>query len=128
MKVLFNEITSEDGKYYVSFTSEYGSAKAIWNGSLPTLNKEYFVEIEVYDKLYWRENVIESHDENNKILMENNNCCFIGTVESIDDDGYTVIRIGHNIICIVIEGGALPIGSSVKVIASIVELFDVKYD
>lgn len=127
MKVIIKEVTEEGQKYHVNFSTEYGNACALWIGEKPQINKEYFVEFEIPDVLCWQKDIIFSDKEECTIGMQNNKFCFIGVFESIEDDGYTVIRLGDNIISIETQGEPPDLGSNVKITANNLLLYDVNY-
>ena len=66
----------------------------MWNGSEPQINKEYIVELEIPGVLCWRRDII-SAQEKYLITNRNNKFSLVGIFESIDDDGYAVIRLGE---------------------------------
>lgn len=65
IKILKNEGMYND-QYVVNFSSEYGGAKASWNGESPILGWEYYVELEIPDIVHWRK--LLSLKKNNSVL------------------------------------------------------------
>lgn len=127
MKIFISEITKNaQDKNIIKFITEYGEAYALWNGTEPQINKEYIVEFEIPDILFWKRDII-SAQEKYLITMENNKFCLVGLFESIDDDGYTVIRIGDSIISLETEGVPFELGSFVRIMTDTIELYEVDY-
>ena len=60
------------------------------------------------------------------IGMEEDSISLTGCLESIEDDGYAVLRLGDSIVSLEVIG-AIPPESIVKVVSDEVTLFDVKY-
>ena len=127
MKIFINEVTKNaQGNNIIKFTTEYGNACALWNGTAPQINEEYTVEFEIPNVLCWKRDII-SAQEGYLITIENNKFCLVGLFESIDDDGYTVIRLGESIIPIETEGEPLKLGSFVKLTTNTLVLYEVNY-
>jgi len=127
VKVRINEVIRESPKNFVIFSTEYGNTKAFWNGDMPEVDKEYFVELEIESTLKWGDNIRIVEDDKYVIGVEGNACYMVGYLESIEDDGYTVIRLGENIISLEVDGKPFPIGVFVKVEADKVILFNINY-
>lgn len=104
MKVLINRVVNLTKGYTVAYSNEYGSTSVFWNGAKPQINKEYFVEIEVPGVLNWQKDITIT-DMNCKIEELDNGIAYIsGVLESIEDDGYTIMKIGDSIIAIETQG------------------------
>lgn len=127
MKVKINEVIRESSIDLVDFSTEYGNARAYWNGSVPEVDKEYFVELEIESALVWGDNVRKVDYGKISIGIEGETLWIIGYLESVDDDGYTIIRLGGTIISLDVTGEPLPAGLLVKVEAEKVILFKVDY-
>lgn len=127
MKVKINEVIRESSKNLVTYTTEYGSSKGIWIGDAPEIGKEYFVEYEIEDNLIWGDNVKKVEEEQCAIGIEGETLYIIGYLESVEDDGYTVIRLGESIISLVVEGQPFDIGVFVKIEVNELALYDVNY-
>lgn len=127
MKVKVNKVIDEGSKNTVIFSTEYGNAKGIWKGCLPETDKDYFVEFEIPDTLVWQKDVIASERLEDTIGMENDIFYLIGSLESAEEDGYTVIRLGESIVSLDIEGNSLQVGTFVKVKADNLFLYDMNY-
>ena len=124
MKIKINEVTNHAGVYHVNFSTEYGSAIALWNGNEPEVNKEYFVEVEVPCVLCWQKDIVVT-DEPCVIWLKNNIVHIVAILESVDDDGYAVLRLGGSIISVMARGDSLSVGSKVKLTTNALALYEV---
>jgi hypothetical protein len=126
MRVIINEVTSQTQGCQVNFSTEYGNATALWCGNEPEVNKEYFIEIEIPGVLYWQKDIAVT-DEKCIILLENSIVHIVALFESIEEDGYTVLRLGDSIISIETQGEAPNIGSNVKLTTNNLVLYQIAY-
>jgi hypothetical protein len=126
MKIIINEVVKKAHGNIINFSTEYGNASALWKGTEPQINKEYFVEFEIPDVLYWRKDII-SAEENCLIATENDKLYLVGFFESIDDDGYTVIKLGDSIVSVETQGEPLALGSFVMLSTNNLLLYEVNY-
>jgi hypothetical protein len=110
----------------VNFSTEYGNATALWSGNEPQISKEYFVELEVPGVLYWQKDITVSEEECG-FALKSGMVHLIGLFESIEDDGYTVIRLGDSIISIETQGEPPETGSKVKLTTNNLLLYEVNY-
>ncbi|MGB8451169.1 MAG: hypothetical protein WCD89_02455 [Anaerocolumna sp.] len=127
MRVIIKRIINLEQGYNVAFSSEYGNATAIWNGAEPQINKEYFVEIEVSGVLLWQKDISVTDIECKIEEMDNGVVYLSGVLESIEDDGYTVIKIGDSIVAIETQGVPPVINSCIKLVAKNIALYEVNY-
>lgn len=127
MKVLIIDVQHIGEKCFVLFQSKLGSGKALWYGDSPVVNNEYHVEIEIHDNLLWGDNIVSSLSRQYNIESVNDGLILTGEIESIDDDGYTVIRLDESIVCIEATGEPLPLGTFVNVHTKNVEFFNLNY-
>lgn len=126
MKLIIKEVVNQTQGYEVNFSSEYGSATALWSGNEPQVNQEYCTEIEVPGVFYWQKNIAVTEDEC-IILSEQNVVHIVALLESIEDDGYTVLRLGDSIISIETQGEPPKVGSNVKLNTNNLLLYEVTY-
>jgi hypothetical protein len=126
VKVIITSIKAEvEEGFKIRFTSSDGRGVAIFVGNKPNLNTDYFVEVEINGTLKWQEDITKIEDNVSKFEEEGNLVSVSGILESVDNDGYTVIRIGTTIIALETEGVHPPIGSTVKVRPSELKLYDI---
>ncbi|TXK85128.1 hypothetical protein [Paenibacillus sp. N3.4] len=126
MKVCIITIDKEvDEGFIVRFDSPYGEGIATYIGNRPIPNKEYFVEIDIQGILKWVEDIVKIESNLNKIEAMGELVSLYGTLESVDEDGYTVLRLGHSIVPIETEGLPYQIGSNIKIQSPNVKLYDI---
>lgn len=82
----------------VYFSTEYGEGRARWCGDLPEIKKSYDVEIELEGAFQLEDNIEIANCKNPSISINHRGMNFVGVVESVDDDGLTVLRLGASII------------------------------
>lgn len=127
MEIIINEVikkTQENS--IIKFACKYGNACGLWNGTEPQSNKEYIVEFDIPAVLHWQIDII-SAQEKYFITTENNKFCLVGLFESIDDDGYSVIRLRESIVSVETQGDPLDLGSFVKLSTDTLFLYEVNY-
>lgn len=113
MRVIINEITHMNLNVIVEFSSDHGSAIACWNGKVPNINKEYQVEVDIDNTLTWNKDILENKDYSSVFRRNGTSIMISGDIDSIDDDGYTVLRIGDSIIPFLTTGTPFPVGTNV---------------
>lgn len=126
MRVKVMEAINQSQGLQVNFSTEYGNATALWSGNEPQISKEYFVELEVPGVLYWQKDITVS-EEVCGIALKSGMVHLVGLFESIEDDGYTVIRLGDSIISIETQGEPPETGSNVKLTTNNLLLYEVNY-
>ena len=127
MKIVVKNTKVVDSNIIVDFLSDYGEATAIWDGDSPTDDCEYHVEVDIEDTILWGEDVTVSASNEYSIRMLENNIVLVGILDSTEDDGYTVIRIGECIIPFIAKGIPVTVGSFVQVISETVTLTPINY-
>lgn len=127
MRVTIEKIMNIENEYKVVFSSQYGNATAIWNGAKPQISKEYYTEIEVPGVLIWEKDIINTDKINRIEEIENGIVCLCGILESIEDDGYTVVRIGDNIVAIETQGVPPKINICIMIRVENILLYEVEY-
>ncbi|WP_438434228.1 hypothetical protein [Gorillibacterium sp. sgz500922] len=126
MKIKVEKLNEFCENSTVSFSTEYGNATANWDGDLPEEGKEYFAEIEIGETFVLGTNLKLCDENKFSIGMEKESVFLTGFLESVEKDGYAVLRVGDSIVSIEIMD-AIPPESFVMVISNEVTLFDVKY-
>ena len=97
-----------------------------WMKSKPEVNRIYEVELESNETLVWNKNVSISK-ENNTICDANNLVKIVGDLESIDADGYLVLRIDNNIVTFMSQEMPMIQGGKVQVYVDSMEAYPIKY-
>lgn len=99
MKVTINTVNQN----IVTYSSEFGTGKAEWHGEIPTINSKCDVEFEIEDLLTWGVDINRINEQPCSIYMGKDKLIIIGQLESVDEDGYTVVRLGKSIIPLVVK-------------------------
>lgn len=102
------------------------NATANWRGEIPEEGREYFVELEIGETFSLGNNLKICDDGKFSIGMEEDHIFLTGCLESIEEDGYAVLRLWTSIVSLEVMG-AITLEKFVKVISDEVTLFDVKY-
>lgn len=127
MKIIITREYQRDDKIIVQFSTKFGSAEAIWVGDTPINGNVYTVELEISDTLAWCNDIIAADEENYKIYMDNGVMCLKGVLESIEDDGYAIIRMEDSIVSLITQGDPMDIGDFVEAKIKNVTLHNVSY-
>jgi len=115
----------DDSKIFCS--SPFGSLTLKWIDEKPTLNKDYHVELEINKTLFWNKDISLSEINDFTINDENGTIVIIGQLESVEDDGYTVLRVGEDIIPVITKGDPYIIGSMIKITVDTIFAYPVSY-
>lgn len=127
MKVRIKEVIHENSNTVVAFSSNFGSAKAYWAGDEPTVNSEYLVEVDIDNALVWNTDILKNEGCEFSIVNKNNSILISGRLESIDEDGYTVLRIGDNLIPFIASGDPFQIGAYILLSTRTITLSPFEY-
>ena len=98
MKICIDKILSNSPHAIVTFTAEFGKSKACWSGETPKENCEYHVEVDIQEGLEWGKDIVENDEKNYSINFKDDTVYIAGVLESVDNDGYSVLRRGDYII------------------------------
>ncbi|CEG26281.1 hypothetical protein [Bacillus sp. B-jedd] len=125
MKVIVVEYMKElaDG-FMVKFTSPFGTAEGKWIGTKPLLDFEYHIEIDIPEVLEWGKQIENIGEKINQIKSVGEHIYLSGVLESVAADGYSVLRIGNNIVVFELTRANCPIGSFVQIEIDEILLFD----
>lgn len=105
LRVVINKIARDDAELKVSFSTVFGSAEAFWDGVEPRVGGKYDVELEIDRTLHWGINIDRSPIEVSSIAFDDDTgIIIVGQLESLDDDGFGVIRLGDFIITFLVDG------------------------
>jgi len=126
MRIRVNKILTDKPEVTVLFITDYGDAKALWVGDTPIENQEYYVEVDVNDTLAWGKDVIEAENYYT-IRLEDDQVYISGILESVDSDGYTVLRIGESFIPFMASGHPLLLNSLIELSTRSVSLTPIDY-
>ena len=127
MRIRIDKIIDDIQMIIVGFTSEFGSADAVWKGSKPTEESTYEVEIEICKTLTWGQEILLSSMEKPAICGEDNVILITGCIDSYDEDGYTMLRLNGNLISFISIGMPFENGTYVTLIVDSISLTHVEY-
>lgn len=127
MRVRIKEIGKENPNNLVLFSTDFGDAKAIWEGEEPTINNEYQVEVDINETLIWNIDIIRVENGYYSIQIENDIIHISGSLDSLDDDGYAILKIGESIIPFMAMGEPFQVGSFIKLATKIVSVSPISY-
>jgi hypothetical protein len=95
----------------------FGKINVIWEGDKPEIGKTYHVELDIDGVYVWGQDIVSSDDDISIICN--------GILESIDDDGYAVLRMGDYIIPFLTKGDSFEIGSKINVHVKLVSAYPI---
>ncbi len=127
MRVQINEIIHENSNIIVAFSSSFGCAKAYWDGEEPIANSEYQVEVDINNTLVWNKDVLRHENYECAIQLKNDFILISGCIDSIDEDGYTVLRIGDSIIPFLTTGDPFQVGTNITLSTGTITLSPIDY-
>jgi len=123
MKIRVNQLV--DSTAYCS--THFGDICVKWIGDDPELGETYDAEVEISDVLVWGKNVMPSNCDKCTITYSNSQVSICGLLESIDNDGYSILRMGEHIIPFVVDDNTLETGKMIKINAKSVSVYPVYY-
>lgn len=128
MKILVCDILYNDKKkIIVTCLSKFGKYNVEWMEEVPLMNKEYDIEIEVPSTLFWRRDIVCSQEQRFSVNTINNITTIMGKLESLDEDGYAVLRLNDDIITFMAEGEPFKIGNIISIKVSSLMAFPINY-
>ena len=127
MKVLISRVINDNSDIKVIFSTEYGSAEAFWSDEEPIEGNDYHIEVDVNGALAWGKNVLKSEIDEFSIKMENEAIYISGSIDSVDADGYAVLRLGDSIVPFFSIGEPFAIGTYITLSAESIVLSPIDY-
>lgn len=133
MNILIKNINIKNEACYVEFISNYGFAKALWQGEVPQIEISYDVEIEIPTILRWGDEIRlgATNELKNMLTLKKDKIFICGVIESVDiiDDNKTCeIRVGDSLIIVDVEG--IPdnmVGKTISITTENIVLYPVWY-
>lgn len=122
MKVQIMKILNDEPKFSVLCKTDYGDVSVHWIGNAPIENEIYDVEFETDKLLLWNRDIFVT-EEPLTICDDNNRIKIIGDLESIDEDGYMVLRIDGSIITFMTHGIPIEKGIRIQVELEFIEVY-----
>jgi len=127
MKIKVIDIVSINPNYIVTCRTEFGDIALTWMDANPSINKEYDIEFDTNEILIWKNDIIMTELKEPAIYMDNNEIVIIGTLESVDDDGLMVVRMGDYILPFETQGEAYHNGTMIKIKVQSMEAYPLSY-
>jgi hypothetical protein len=128
MQVKIDKINEkETGEIYIEFSSLYGNSTGLWSGEKPILNKSYYVEVEVPQKLKWGIDIVKIDSSEYRIWNEQETVFINAQIDSVDDDNCLAIRLGDSIVLIETSGIPYAVGDFLEIVVSKIVLYDINY-
>lgn len=122
MRIQVTKILTDRPKCIVLCKTDYGEVSVYWVGKTPIENEVYDVEFEASKLLLWDRD-INVTAEQLTICDNNNEIKIIGELESIDEDGYMVLRIGDSIVTFMTQGIFADKGARIQVRLEFIEAY-----
>lgn len=126
MKVRTIDIVCENPDIVVLCDTDYGEIKLIWKEK-PKLRCEYDIELDTNDILNWEKDIFISDIRDSKFQKEDSFTLVTGYLESVEEDGYMILRVGDNIISFLTKGNPFSIGTQITVRTRMLEAYPVYY-
>ena len=98
-----------------------------WVGDKPEIGNVYEIELDIDGILIWGKDVTLSNDVSFSIEFNENFTFLYGILESVDSDGYAVLRMDDSIISFLTQGDPFDIGSSIKISTGLISAYPVYY-
>ena len=105
MRVTVDAVYEADGESTVAFSSVFGSAAGVWRGDVEAVaGADYEVEFDLDEPISWGESARPGERPLCAIDVTASGARFAGLLESLDDDGYAVMRMEQYIVPFIAEG------------------------
>jgi len=96
-----------------------------WEGEKPEIGETYIIELEVEGVFDWGIDITLSRNSKDSISNEGQYYSLNGVFESVDDDGYAVLRMGDYIIPFIAQGRSFIEGSRVSLRTNAISAYPV---
>lgn len=108
----------------IEIDTSFGVISGTWVGDLPDTNSIKDIEIELEDILEWNKDILKVTTREFECGNENGKTFFIGCIEAIEDDGFTVVRFGDSVFTIDTIGSPFSIGEFIKIEVVRLDFYD----
>ena len=106
--------------------TDYGEVSVYWMGNIPVENETYDVEFETDKLLVWGRDIVVT-EEQLAICDDNHEIKIIGDLDSIDEDGYMVLKIDSSIMTFMTQDIPVVEGHRIQVRLDFIEVYPVEY-
>jgi len=103
----------------------FGNIHVRWIGEKPGIGKIYHIELDIADHLEWHIDITLSCNNNSSITYDEKSISLFGVIESVEDDGFTILRLGQSMVPLITRGIAFEIGSHVRVCVASVSAYEI---
>ena len=107
----------------ISFSTTFGNAVGFWVGEEPVIGRNYHIEIEIDTILKYGISINKSSINSFSISRKNSQIKISGRLESVDDDGFTIIKLEDYIVSFLSEGVTELVGFYVDILIDYITLF-----
>ena len=128
MKIKVTNIISNSSNCIVSCTTEFGDIILTWKDDIPEVDKQYDVEFDTDEILNWDDDISLTEVREPEMYAENDGIVINATLESVDDDGFMVVRMKDYILTFETQGKALHNGAKVRIKIHSLEAYPVSYN
>lgn len=126
MKVKILKISECNSKTKTMCQTDYGNVSLYWMKNNPKVNQIYDVELDTNEMLIWNKNVFLSN-EKNTLCDESSLIKIVGDLETIDTDGYLVLRIDNNIVTFMSQKVPMIEGKKIQIYVNYMEAYPIEY-
>jgi hypothetical protein len=125
MRVEIIDIKESAAGARLEVRSEHGQFPARWDGEPPSVGTEYNVELGFDERFTWGVDVVPVDAHPHAIGPgARDGVVLWATVEQLDDGGFVGLRLGTSVIMTEADGAPPPVGTTVRLEAPAVTLFD----
>lgn len=113
------------GDAAVEVASELGRFPARWHGAAPAIGARLDVELSLDHRFTWGVDAIEVADQPHAIgPAPVSGVVLWASIDQLDDGGFVGLRVGESVVMAEADGDPPPLGSTVRLDAPVVTLFD----
>lgn len=123
MNVTIEKVTFIENECCVSFSSELGSARALWGCAAPDIGESYDVEVEIMDEVVWGVNAHRALSEAYSISYADSCINLTGRLMSIEADGVAVFDLNGSVVLVEVLGCPEPLPLFISIKLNRVSLF-----
>lgn len=106
MNVTIELVTLVAKEIFVDFSTDVGSAVAVWHGAPPKVGDHYDVELEIGDEFFWGVNACPALNNVDSIKVRDDIVTMTGTLISNETNGCGVVDLRGSKILVELAGCA----------------------
>ncbi|HVV87359.1 MAG TPA: hypothetical protein VHE35_30165 [Kofleriaceae bacterium] len=113
------------GEAAVEVRSDLGRFPARWHGPPPAVGARVDVELSLDHRFTWGVDAVAVDEQPHAITpAAGDGVVFLASVDQLDDGGFVGLRLGRSVLMAEADGEPPPVGSTVRLEAPAVTLFD----